>query len=83
MKEIASRYHASNLRVFGSVARGDNHEDSDIDFLVRFEPGASLLDQSGLIEELGRYFGCRVDVVSDKSVNKYLAFAIERDVQDI
>ncbi|MBI3772501.1 MAG: nucleotidyltransferase domain-containing protein [Gammaproteobacteria bacterium] len=44
--EIAKRYHAANIRVFGSVSRGEATETSDIDFLVSFLPGASLLDQA-------------------------------------
>ena len=44
----ASRRGAHNIRIFGSVARGDRRGGSDIDFLVDFEPGRSLLDMTGL-----------------------------------
>ena len=49
---IARQYHADNIRLFGSVARGDARLDSDIDLLVDFQPGSTLFDQSGLIDAL-------------------------------
>ncbi len=68
----ASRYHATNVRLFGSVARGDENENSDIDLLVDFLPGATLLDQVGLVQELSQKLNRKVDVVSARSLNKYL-----------
>jgi uncharacterized protein len=59
---IASRHGASNLRVFGSVARGDAGPESDVDFLVDFEPCVSLLDHAGLPVDLQEYLQCKVDV---------------------
>src|ERR1017187_8425131 len=61
----ANRRGAHNIRVFGSVARGDGHLDSDIDFLVDFEPGRSLLDLTGLLLDLETVLECKVDVVSE------------------
>ena len=46
---IAARHGARNVRVFGSVARGEARPDSDVDFLVDMEPGRSLLDMGGLL----------------------------------
>ena len=63
---LARRYHADNVRVFGSVARGDATPDSDIDLLVTFEEGASLYDLSGLWQSLQALLGRGVDVVSDE-----------------
>jgi hypothetical protein len=60
----ARRRRASRVRVFGSVARGDAQLDSDVDFLVEFDPEASLVDQVGLIQDLERLLGVGVDVVS-------------------
>ena len=60
---LARRNKAFNVRVFGSVARGDAHPDSDIDLLVEFEPDASLYDLSGLRLALMDLLGCDVDVV--------------------
>jgi len=62
---VASRYGASELRIFGSVARGDSTEASDVDFVVRFEPGRSLFDQGGLLMDLRQLLGVNVDVISE------------------
>lgn len=59
---IAEQRGARNVRVFGSVARGDATRASDVDFLVDFEPGRSLVDLSGLILDLEEVLGHRVDV---------------------
>jgi predicted nucleotidyltransferase len=69
---LCQQYHAENIRVFGSVARGESTDDSDIDFLVSFLPNASLFDQAGLIEDLSRLFERKVDVVSERAVNPHL-----------
>jgi predicted nucleotidyltransferase len=60
---IASSYGARNVRVFGSVARGQARPDSDIDLVVDFEPGRTVLDLSGLILDLEDALGRSVDVV--------------------
>lgn len=62
---IATRYHATNVRVFGSVAAGLDTPASDLDLLVHFSEEASLYDQVGLTGELEDLLGVRVDVVSD------------------
>jgi len=56
------------VRLFGSVARGEAGEKSDIDLLVEFEPGRSLLDHAGLMVELEELLGRKVDVVSEQSL---------------
>jgi uncharacterized protein len=61
----ASRHGATNVRVFGSVARGDADAASDVDFLVDFEPGRSLLDLASLLVELEDLLGRPVDVVTE------------------
>lgn len=65
MQRIASAHGAERIRLIGSVARGDEHSTSDIDFLVRFEPGRSLFDQAGLIHDLEQLLGVNVDVISE------------------
>ena len=70
--DIASRYHAVNIRVFGSVIRGEEREDSDIDLLVDFLPGTTLLDQVALINALSETLGRKVDIVSERALNKHL-----------
>jgi predicted nucleotidyltransferase len=61
--QIARSHGARDVRVFGSVARGEARPDSDVDFLVELEPGRSLLDLSGLILDLEEALGREVDVV--------------------
>ena len=65
---LAQKYGARNVRIFGSVARGDAREDSDIDVLVDLESGRSLLDLGGLLMDLQDLLGCRVDVVTTKGL---------------
>ena len=65
---LAEKYGARNVRVFGSVARGDARPDSDIDFLVELEPGRSLFDLGGLLYELQSLLGVEVDVVTEKGL---------------
>jgi predicted nucleotidyltransferase len=65
---LAARRGARNLRVFGSVARGDPRPDSDIDFLVDLDPGRSLLDLGGLVMDLQGLLGRPVDVVTEKGL---------------
>jgi predicted nucleotidyltransferase len=65
---LAAKYGAHNVRVFGSVARGEADEHSDIDFLVTMEPGRSLLDLGGLQYELESLLGCHVDVVTERGL---------------
>jgi predicted nucleotidyltransferase len=61
----AARHGATNVRVFGSVARGDADAASDVDFLVDFEPGRSLFDLAGLLVDLEDLLGHPVDVVTE------------------
>jgi len=62
--QIAARYKAHNVRIFGSVARGDARDDSDIDLLVEFEPSYRLLDHAGLVTELQILLGRKVEVAN-------------------
>lgn len=65
---IAAKHGARNVRIFGSVARGDTGPDSDVDFLIELEPGRSLLDHAALLLELERLLGCKVDVVTERGL---------------
>lgn len=62
---LAERYGAYNVRVFGSVARGDAAPDSDVDLLVQFRDGVSLYEISGLHQDLQDLLGQSVDIVED------------------
>jgi len=65
---IARRHGARNVRVFGSVARGEADERSDVDLLVSLDPGVTLLKHAALVRELGDLLGRKVDVVSDRAL---------------
>ena len=67
--EIAARHGASDVRIFGSFARGNPTQESDVDFLVEMSPASSLLDQVALIEDLRALLGRRVDVVTERALN--------------
>lgn len=62
---IATRYGASNVRVFGSVARGEADDNSDVDLLVNFDETTSLLDHAAMLLELEALLGRRVDVAPE------------------
>jgi len=66
----AARRGAYNVRVFGSVARGDALAESDVDFLVDFEDGRSLLDLGGLLADLEQLLGRPVDVVTERGLRE-------------
>ena len=65
---IAARHGAHNVRVFGSVVRGEARPDSDVDFLVDMDPGRTLLDMGGLVMELREILGREVDVVTERGL---------------
>ena len=76
---IAGRYGAFNVRVFGSVARAQADEHSDIDFLVEMEPGRSLLDLGGMQSELETVLGRPVDVVTEKGLKARIRSRVLRE----
>lgn len=61
---LAARHGATDVRVFGSVARGETLEESDVDFLVELEPGRSLLDHAALVIDLQDLLARHVDVAT-------------------
>ncbi|MET3165540.1 UNVERIFIED_ORG: putative nucleotidyltransferase [Arthrobacter sp. UYEF10] len=65
--EIAHRYKAHNIRVFGSLARGEDTPESDVDLLVDLEPGATLFDLSGFRLDMIDLLGVEVDIVPSGS----------------
>jgi predicted nucleotidyltransferase len=78
--QIAARNGAYNVRVFGSVARGDASESSDIDFLVDLEPKRSLFDVAGLTIELENLLCKQVDVVTEKGLRPSIRQSVLEDV---
>lgn len=69
---LAARHGASNVRVFGSVAHGEDDTASDIDILVDLEPGRSLFDLGGLLTDLKILLERDVDVVTEKGLRSAL-----------
>ena len=66
--QAAERHGARNVRVIGSVARGDARADSDLDLLVELERGRSLLDHAALMIEFATLLGCKVDVATEQGL---------------
>lgn len=76
---IAAEHGAREVRVFGSVARGEADQESDIDFLVELEPGRSLLDLGGLQMDLESLLGRRVDVVTARGLRARIRERVLRE----
>jgi uncharacterized protein len=77
--EIAARYGAYDVRVFGSVARGEADENSDLDLLVKLEAGRSLMDLGGLLYDLQNLPGIEVDVVTEKGLRARIRERVLRE----
>lgn len=69
---VAAKHGARNVRIFGSVARGDSRPDSDVDFLVTIDKDRSLLDHAALLVELEQLLGCKVDIAAEDSLRPRL-----------
>jgi predicted nucleotidyltransferase len=77
--QVMQRYpRLTNLRIFGSVARGEDTEESDVDFVVDSGPGATLFDMGGLLEDLQALLGIKVDLISSRVNKPYMKDALER-----
>ena len=76
---LARRRGAHSVRVFGSVARGQANAGSDLDLLVAWEPGRSLLDHAGLVQDLQELLGVHVQVGTEKSLHWYVRERILRE----
>jgi predicted nucleotidyltransferase len=64
----AARHGARNVRIFGSVARGEAGPESDLDILVDLEPGRSLMDHAALVVALEELLGCRVEIATERGL---------------
>ena len=76
---LAQQRGAHSLRVFGSVARGEAKENSDLDLLAAWEPGRSLLDHAGLVQDLQELLGMKVHVGTERSLHWYVRDRILRE----
>jgi len=70
--QMAEKYGIRRVRVFGSVVRQAATPESDVDILVDFEPGRSLLDQVGFEQDLEALLGCTVEVLAEGGISPYL-----------
>lgn len=80
---LLGRYGVEDARVFGSVARAEDREGSDLDLLVRFPSGTSLFDVSALHLDLERLLGCPVEIVSEGALNGRRGARIRREASEI
>ena len=72
IRAIAEKYGAENIRVFGSVARGDQSEDSDVDFLVDWDNQRSAFDRLYLVEEMEECLKNKVDISVGRNIHWYI-----------
>ncbi len=77
------RYKAELLGVFGSYARGEQQEGSDLDILVRFDYGATLFDMVGLEFFLQDALGIKPDIVSEKSIKPRIRSSVLSDIIEL
>lgn len=76
---LAAKHGARNVRIFGSVARGEADATSDLDFLIELEPGRNLLDMGGLLMDLQSLLGRPVDVISEKGLRPSIRARVLRE----
>ena len=77
--ELAKRYHAPNVRVFGSTVREDNKPESDVDFLIDVSPKQTLLDLVAFTRELKELLGCEVDVAQSTVLHPMMRDKVLRE----
>lgn len=76
---IAQKHGAYNIRIFGSVARGEAHEDSDVDFIIDAGPDTSPWFPGGLLVELEKLLGRKVHILTEDSIHWYLREKVLRE----
>jgi len=79
IQRIAAKHGARNVRVFGSVARGEARPDSDVDFLIDVEPVTSSWFPAGLVQDLENLLGRRVEVVTERGLNHLIRDEVLRE----
>ncbi len=79
IKIIAQKHGAGNIRVFGSISRGEEGPDSDIDFLVDFEEDRSLFDLVGLKLELEELLGHKVDLLTERAMHRLISAKVKEE----
>lgn len=81
--DILTGHGASFIAIFGSRARGEGGEDSDLDVLVRFSEKKSLMDIVRIERELSENIGIKVDLVTEKALSPYIREGVESDMEVI
>lgn len=80
---VARVHGLHNVRIFGSVARGEDTPQSDIDLLVDLDKDCTLLDMGGAIVKLQELLGRKVDIVTERGLHWYLREQITKEAQPL
>ena len=80
---IAKKYGANNVRVFGSMSRGEESVESDLDIIVEMERGSSLLDIIAIKQDIEELLGIKVDVVTESSISPYIRDAVLKEAVNL
>jgi predicted nucleotidyltransferase len=80
LREVLRRHGVTNPEIFGSAARGDDHEGSDVDILVDLPPGTSIIDIIGIQHELEDLIGVQVDLVPRKGLKERVRMRTAKDL---
>jgi uncharacterized protein len=81
--KAAATYGIDQLRVFGSVARGEDHPESDVDFLVRLDRDRSLFDLGGFYMDLKDLLGTKVSLVTENSLHRLIRSQVLSEAVDL
>ncbi len=81
--KLGTAHGVFNVRLFGSVARGDFGKDSDIDLLVDIEKGRTFLDLVAFWQDVEELLGCSVDVITDGGISPYLRERIQSEAHPL
>lgn len=81
--DIARKHGAKNIRLFGSMARGEEGAESDLDILVEMEKGSSLLDIIAIKQDIEDLLGRKVDVVTESSISPYIRDTVLREAVNL
>jgi predicted nucleotidyltransferase len=83
VREVLERFRVGNPRIFGSAARGEDTEQSDLDILVDAPPGTSLYDLASVEIELESVLGCKVEILTKGFLAPDVAERAEADLLPI
>jgi len=83
IESVARAHGATRIRVFGSVARGDATQSSDLDLLVDLDEGRGLFDLGALLMDLRDLLGCEVDVATEVGLRPRVAQRVLADAIDL